>query len=36
MENKILATVNGKAITENDLKIAMTRFPQENQAFFAR
>lgn len=35
MENKILATVNGKAITENDLKIAMTRFPQENQAFFA-
>lgn len=35
MENKILATVNGKAITEQDLNMAMTRFPQENQAFFA-
>ncbi len=35
MENKILATVNGKAITENDLNMAMARFPQENQAFFA-
>lgn len=35
MENKILATVNGKEITENDLNMAMTRFPQENQAFFA-
>lgn len=35
MENKILATVNGKAITENDLNMAMVRFPQENQPFFA-
>ena len=35
MDNKILATVNGKAITEQDLNMAMTRFPQENQAFFA-
>lgn len=35
MENKILATVNGNAITENDLNGAMARFPQENQAFFA-
>lgn len=35
MENKILATVNGKSITENDLNMAMARFPQENQAFFA-
>lgn len=35
MENKILATVNGKEIRENDLNMAMARFPQENQQFFA-
>ena len=35
MENKVLATVNGKEITQNDLNMAMTRFPQENQQFFA-
>lgn len=35
MENKILATVNGTNITERDMEIAMTRFPKENQAYFA-
>jgi len=34
MENKILASVNGKNITEQDLQIAMSRFPQENQTYF--
>ncbi len=35
MENKVLATVNGKEIRENDLNMAMARFPEENQQFFA-
>lgn len=34
MENKILASVNGNKITEQDLDIAMARFPQENQEYF--
>lgn len=34
MENKILASVNGIQISEQDLEIAMTRFPQENQQYF--
>lgn len=34
MENKVLASVNGNNITEQDLEIAMTRFPKENQAYF--
>ena len=33
MENKILASVNGNNITQNDVNIAMGRFPKENQEF---
>lgn len=35
MENKILATVNGKNITQSDLDLAMVRFPKQNQEYFA-
>ena len=35
MENKILAKINGNAITQNDLDKAMVRFPKENQEYFA-
>lgn len=35
MENKILASVNGKNITQQDVDMAMTRFPQQNQEYFA-
>lgn len=35
MNNKILAKVNGNAITEQDLIKAMARFPKENQQYFA-
>ncbi|KEH92133.1 peptidylprolyl isomerase [Clostridium massiliodielmoense] len=35
MENKVLATVNGKQITENDIQAAIKRFPQEQQAYLA-
>jgi len=35
MENKVLATVNGKNITQKDVDIAMTRFPKQNQEYFA-
>lgn len=35
MENKILASVNGNAITQHDVDMAMTRFPQQNQEYFA-
>lgn len=34
MENKILATVNGRDITEKDLEFAISRFPQQNQQYF--
>lgn len=34
MENKILASVNGNSITEQDLEVAMGRFPKENQEYF--
>lgn len=34
MENKVLATVNGKAITENDMQEAMSKFPAQNRAQF--
>lgn len=34
MENKVLASVNGNNITEQDLEVAMTRFPKENQDYF--
>jgi len=34
MENKILASVNGAQISEQDLEMAMVRFPQENQQYF--
>lgn len=34
MENKILASVNGKNITQQDVDMAMTRFPQQNQEYF--
>ncbi|KEI03037.1 peptidylprolyl isomerase [Clostridium botulinum] len=35
MENKVLARVNGKEITEKDIEVAIKRFPQERQAYFA-
>lgn len=35
MENKILASVNGNDITQHDVDMAMTRFPQQNQEYFA-
>lgn len=35
MENKILAKVNGREITEVELNSAMTKFPKENQQYFA-
>lgn len=35
MENKILASVNGKNITQHDVDMAMTRFPQQNQEYFS-
>lgn len=34
MENKVLASVNGNNITEQDLEVAMIRFPKENQDYF--
>jgi len=35
MENQILASVNGKNITQQDVDMAMARFPQQNQEYFA-
>lgn len=35
MENKILASVNGHNITQQDVDMAMARFPQQNQEYFA-
>ncbi|MCY6485737.1 peptidylprolyl isomerase [Clostridium aestuarii] len=35
MENKVLATVLGKEITEKDLKLAVERFPQQSRGFLA-
>lgn len=35
MDNKVLAKVNGKEITQEDLNNAMVRFPKENQQYFA-
>jgi len=34
MENKILAIVNGRNITENDVKANISRFPREKQSQF--
>lgn len=34
MENNILATVNGKEITERDLELALAKFPPERQGYF--
>jgi peptidyl-prolyl cis-trans isomerase C len=34
MENKVLATVNGREITQKDLDNALTRFPKERQGYF--
>lgn len=33
MENKILATVNGREITEKDIQETMSRFPKERQEY---
>jgi peptidyl-prolyl cis-trans isomerase C len=33
MENKILATVNGREITERDLMASLSKFPRERQQF---
>ncbi|MCY6355934.1 peptidylprolyl isomerase [Clostridium sp. ZS2-4] len=35
MENKVLASVNGREITEKDLELAMVRFPQDKRGFLA-
>lgn len=35
MENKILATVNGREITEMDLRHTIARFPKERQGYFS-
>jgi peptidyl-prolyl cis-trans isomerase C len=35
MEQKIIAVVNGKEITQNDLDNALLRFPKERQAYLA-
>lgn len=35
MENKVLARVNGKDITQNDVNVAIGRFPKENQQYFS-
>jgi Parvulin-like peptidyl-prolyl isomerase len=35
MENKVLAVVNGREITEQDLLNNIVRFPRERQAYFA-
>ena len=35
MENKVLATVNGREITENDIQESIKRFPKEQQAYLA-
>ena len=34
MENKVLAIVNGREITENDVKNNISRFPREKQSQF--
>jgi peptidyl-prolyl cis-trans isomerase C len=34
MENKVLAIVNGKEITENDINLNISRFPRERQQQF--
>jgi peptidyl-prolyl cis-trans isomerase C len=34
MNKKVLAVVNGREITQNDLGIAASRFPQEKRSFF--
>jgi peptidyl-prolyl cis-trans isomerase C len=34
MENKVLAIVNGREITENDIKTNISRFPRERQSQF--
>ncbi|MDP4147171.1 MAG: peptidylprolyl isomerase [Bacillota bacterium] len=34
MENKVLAVVNGREITERDLSVAISAFPRERQQFF--
>ena len=33
MENKILATVNGREITERDIQETLSRFPKERQEY---
>ncbi|MCY6372815.1 peptidylprolyl isomerase [Clostridium ganghwense] len=35
MENNVLASVNGKQITEKDLELATARFPQDRRSFLA-
>lgn len=35
MQNNVLATVNGKQITEKDLEITISRFPREKQSYFS-
>ena len=34
MENKVLAIVNGREITENDVKNNISRFPRDKQSQF--
>lgn len=35
MENKVLATVNGTEITENDLNLTISKFPKERQGYLS-
>lgn len=35
MENKVLATVNGVEITENDINMTISRFPRERQLYLS-
>lgn len=36
MENKVLAIVNGKEITQENLEYAMSKFPEDRRAYFAK
>lgn len=35
MDNKVLAVVNGKEITENDIKASILRFPENKRGYFS-
>ena len=35
MDNKVLATVNGAEITENDVNMTISKFPQDRQSYLS-